>query len=252
MDKSNLKVRIKKYIKILSKSDTPEETLNFICDSYANSDYVLGLHKTQLNVSSYSYFQNGLFNSDNFGKKSTDISNTVYYSGSLENLINYIPSGKHKNNTTIILKFPKDVFLQKQKVFEALEDGRFVIAPQFILGAIERGAIKSNPCFDPEYSSKDGEYNDKSESFSSPIDRATEVTAFKTALEYSKADFFHKILFRLNGFKKMYTQISDGLSTSAPGIPSQQYRSRMKANTSKLNAPDTQHLNKNPNIEKDR
>lgn len=62
-------------------------------------------------------FKTGLYNYNDLGIKSKDISNTVYYSTNLDNLIRYIPLGPHKDETTIILKFPIDVFSQERNVF---------------------------------------------------------------------------------------------------------------------------------------
>lgn len=81
-----------------------------------------------------------------------------------------------------------------------MPNGKFGIAPQFILGSIENGRIIENPKYNPEYDNKNGEYIDDQVSFNT-TNRSAECQTFNEAFQNSKLGFFQKLLKKL-GLKK--------------------------------------------------
>ena len=126
---------------------TPEQT-DYLIDLYKDEDSIIGLHKTNQNHESF--FISGLTNHNWLGQPNYDLSNTVYYSELLINILHY-----HQNNgsTCIVLKIPKDVFDGKQGIFEEGELGNS-IPKEFIVGALRNGEIYQNPNYKKEYKSE--------------------------------------------------------------------------------------------------
>ena len=144
--------RLKKIYKdVLKNVNATEQQLEFLLQNYIDEDYIIGIHNTL--VTDYNcFFINGLHNRTSLGSKVADLSNAVFYDDIFAGLLYYINiNGKNKNNTSIILKIPKKVFLKEQGIFEELRDGNYGIPPEYIIGAFQGGNVIKNNLYNANY-----------------------------------------------------------------------------------------------------
>lgn len=116
-----------------------KEQYDFLKRIYLIDGYVVGMHKTSaFNVKHI--FEVGLYNYNYIEKKSNSLSNTVMSTSLLFPLLSY----HQPSYATVILMFPNEILEGKRGLFEKLNDGRWGIPSQYIVGALMDGKVVQN------------------------------------------------------------------------------------------------------------
>lgn len=180
--------------------DATEPQLDFLIEQFSDNDCVVGIHNTFLEHENF--FKVGLRNQNSLYQKSSDLSNTVYYSKMLITLAIY-PNGdgKKREQTAIILKIPKKVFTREQGIFETLPDGSYGIPSQFIVGAFADGNVIQNPKYEKEYNNPDAIKCSDPDDVVQDNKSSIQVEAFKIEYKKYKNSFRNKIARIIENFR---------------------------------------------------
>ena len=195
---------LKEYNKLLfgennikNSISATQEQVKFLMDIYKDEDSIIGIHNT---IADYkSIFEHGLYNYTSSDNKTADLSNTVMYSDCFSELVAYSNGNNElKEDTSILLKIPKEVFLHERGIFEKLQNDSYGIPPQYICAAFNKGRIIENPAYDKSYYSVDAEKCNDTITF---LDKKINLKVFKQCY-YDHKNIFSKIKDFIKSFQK--------------------------------------------------
>lgn len=163
---------------------------DFLKQMYLVDGCVVGLHKTNA-VNVKRIFEVGLYNYNFVEKKSCSLSNTVMFPSLLFPLLSY----HQPNFATVVLMFPKEILEGKRGLFEKLDDGRWGIPPQFVVGALMNETVVQNK------NKFNLNYNNLASSYIDDVSSLLDRTRVQKISEINYCDkFFYEQLEKDRGF----------------------------------------------------